>query len=106
MFMWMSSSAASNGKRPVSISRAIAARPERMACSSCAAITPTFASIAACASEPRMSCRHSFRSKPIEALISCITTDGPAAKRPPHCGLAASFRWSGVSLKAGGPSCC
>ena len=39
-----------------------------------------------------MSCRHSLRSKPIEALISCMITDGPAANRPPHCGLAASFR--------------
>ncbi len=48
-----------------------------------------------------MSCRHSFWSKPIEALISCITTEGPAAKRPPHCGLAASFRCFGVSLKGG-----
>jgi len=53
-----------------------------------------------------MSWRHSFLSKPIEALISCITTDGPAAKRPPHCGLAAALRWSGVSLKTGVPSCC
>ena len=38
--------------------------------------------------EPRMSCRHSLRSKPMEALISCMITDGPAAKRPPHCMLA------------------
>jgi hypothetical protein len=67
---------------------------------------PTRASIAACAKEPLMSCRHSFWSKPIEALISCITTDGPAANRPPHCGLAASFRCFGVSLKKGPASCC
>ena len=38
-----------------------------------------------------MSWRHSFRSKPMEALISCITADGPAAKRPPHCGFAATL---------------
>ncbi len=37
-----------------------------------------------------MSCRHSLRSKPIEALMSCMMTEGPLAKRPPHCALASS----------------
>ncbi len=53
---------------------------------------PARASMAAWASEPRISWRQSLRSKPIEALISAMITDGPAAKRPPHCALAASFR--------------
>ncbi len=85
MFMWMSSSASAKGKRPASISAAIASRPARIACSSSASMRPIRASIAACASEPRMSWRHILRSKPIEALISCMITDGPAANRPPHC---------------------
>jgi hypothetical protein len=55
---------------------------------------PIRANIAACAREPLISWRHSLRSKPIEALISCITTDGPAAKRPPHCWFAVALRRS------------
>jgi hypothetical protein len=76
-----------------------------MALSSSGVSTPARASIAAWAREPRMSCRHILRSKPIEALISCITTEGPAAKRPPHCWLASAFRKSGVSLNEKDPSC-
>ena len=56
-----------------------------------------------------MSWRHSFLSKPIEALISCITTEGPAAKRPPHCWLASALRralWgAGFWLTKGVPTC-
>jgi hypothetical protein len=49
--------------------------------------TPALASISAWAIDPRISCRHILRSKPIEALISCMMAAGPAANRPPHCGL-------------------
>ena len=35
-----------------------------------------------------MSCRHSALSKGIEAFISRMIADGPAAKRPPHIALA------------------
>ncbi len=95
MFMWMSSSAVSKLNRPASISAPIASSPARIAASSSGAMMPARASMAAWASEPLMSCRHSLRSNPIEALISAMITEGPAAKRPPHCALAGSFRRSG-----------
>ena len=90
MFMWMSSRATSKLKVPASISPAIRCRPARIACSSAASMMPVRASMAACASDPLMSCRHSARSKPIEALISCMIADGPPAKRPPHWAFALS----------------
>ncbi len=59
-----------------------------MACSSSAAsITPARASMAACARLPRMSWRHSLRSKPIEAFISCMMTDGPRCETPAPLGV-------------------
>ncbi len=66
--------------------------------------SPICASMAACARDAAISCRHSLRSKPMEALMSCMITDGPPAKRPPHCALADAFggrsagRGSGVSV--------
>jgi hypothetical protein len=48
---------------------------------------PCFISIRAWASEPAMSWAKSLRSKPMEALISSMMADGPAAKRPPHISL-------------------
>ena len=53
-----------------------------------------------------MSCRHSFRSKPMEALISCIITDGPRGEAAAPLRLAAALRlvgrlaqdWSSVML--------
>ena len=104
MFMWMSSSATSKAKRPVSISCAITSRPAPIAASSSADSSPIFASIAAWAREPRMSCRHSLRSNPMEALMSCMITDGPPAKRPPHCALAGSFGGTVVSVTEGVPA--
>jgi len=88
MFMCTSSSASLQAKPPDSISAAMAARPFLIAASSSAEMMPTWASMAAWAREPRMSCRHIFRSKPMEALMACMMAEGPSAKRPPHCWLA------------------
>jgi hypothetical protein len=45
---------------------------------------PCAPSIATCALEAAMSSRQKRLSKPIEALISRISAEGPPPKRPPH----------------------
>ena len=104
MFMWMSSSAVVKGKRPASIScgDGVQAVPDRLLVGR-VEHARSCASMAAWAREPRMSCRHSLRSKPIEALMACMTADGPAAKRPPHCMLASACAAFGVSVNEGVP---
>ena len=54
-FMWMSSSARENVKAPLSISAAMALSPRSIAVTSSRGRMPVAPSIAACASEPRMS---------------------------------------------------
>ena len=95
MFMWMSSSSATKGNRPASISAAIPSSPPRIAVSSTSSITPARASMAAWARLPLMSWRHILRSKPMEALMSCMITEGPRAKRPPHWAFASALRSRG-----------
>ena len=77
--MWMSSSASEKGNSPRSISPAMASSPSRMLVSSSGEMIPTWASMAAWARLPRMSWRHISRSKPIEALMACMTAEGPPA---------------------------
>src|SRR6476469_3832583 len=59
---------------------------------------PWAPSIATCALDAAMSCRHSALSNGIEALISRMMALGPSAKRPPHMEFAPvafpSFRLS------------
>src|SRR5688572_15624556 len=45
---------------------------------------PCLPSMATCAFDPDMSCRHKRLSNGMEAFISRITEAGPSAKRPPH----------------------
>src|SRR3546814_7027269 len=67
-------------------------RPSPMAAASARETMPCAASMATCARDARRSCRHSRLSKPIEAFISRIKAEGPAAKRPPHMLLEFSVR--------------
>src|SRR4051812_14883055 len=53
---------------------------------------PCRPSIATCACEPLMSCRHIRLSKGIDAFISRMTAEGPSAKRPPHIALELCLR--------------
>src|SRR3546814_17678862 len=55
-----------------------------MAAASSADTIPCFASIATCAFDPAMSCRHNRLSNGMEAFISRMIDAGPSAKRPPH----------------------
>src|SRR3546814_20073496 len=63
-----------------------------MAAASSRETMPWAAGMATCARDARRSCRHSRLSKPIEAFISRIKAEGPAAKRPPHMLLEFSVR--------------
>ena len=56
--MWMSSSLMSNANVPAAMSSPTASRPARMASASSGEMTPTLASILACALEPAMSSAH------------------------------------------------
>src|SRR3546814_20053449 len=54
-----------------------------MAAASSADTIPCFASIATCAFDPAMSCRHNRLSNGMEAFISRMIEAGPSANRPP-----------------------
>ena len=87
--MWMSSSAVENVNVPLAMSASIASRPSMMALASPCEMMFCLASMAAWAFDPATSWLASLASKPIEALISCMISAGPPAKRPPHSLLAA-----------------
>jgi hypothetical protein len=42
----------------------------------------------ACARDPAMSWAKKRWSKPMDALMRSITSEGPEVNRPPHCALA------------------
>src|SRR3546814_13445836 len=69
---------------PSSYSAAILSSPPEMAAASSADTIPCFASIATCAFDPAMSCRHNRLSNGMEAFISRMIEAGPSAKRPTH----------------------
>ena len=54
---------------------------------------PHAASMVACAFDPAISCRYIRLSKSIEALIACISSDGPLEKRPPQMLDVPSPEW-------------
>src|SRR5690606_36941271 len=68
-------------------SPAMRSRPTLIACTSSCETMPCLPSIATCAFDAAMSCRHSALSKGIEAFISRMIALGPSAKRPPHIWL-------------------
>ena len=87
-FMCTSSSAREKANRPASISSSTRSRPALIFLASSLEMMPWAASIAACAFEARMSWGARALSKPMEAFISCMTSAGDIAKRPPHILLA------------------
>ena len=58
--------------------------PRLISAASAFEMMPCFASMAAWALEPLMSCAKRRWSNPMEALISSMMASGPEAKRPPH----------------------
>ena len=84
MVMWMSSRSQFSGTPLASYSAAMVSSPPAIAAASSAETIPCAASISTWALDAARSCRHSALSKGIEAFISRMTEDGPAANRPPH----------------------
>jgi len=60
----------------------MAFRPSNMPASSALVSKPTFCNMVACATEPRMSCRHRRQSNEIDSVNCATSAAGPAAKRP------------------------
>ncbi len=89
MCMWMSSRSRTNANRPASISARISDRPRSICRHSSAVSRPTFSSIRACASEPRISCSKSLRSNEIDSVNDSTRRSVWPANRPPH-GLPAT----------------
>src|ERR1019366_2176515 len=91
----MSSSATSNLNLPASISRSMARKPLPIRAASAREINLTFASMLACAIEPRMSWRNSRRSNGSDAVNASTSGRRPLAKRPrrmlPDAAFAARF---------------
>jgi hypothetical protein len=83
----MSSRERENVKAPLSISPRMLLSPRSIAATSSTGRMPVAPSIAACASEPRMSWGARRLSKSTDALISSMMSLGALAKRPPHIRL-------------------
>ncbi len=92
---WMSSSAISNLNRPRAISVSMRSRPPTIARISLARNSPTFASICACAIEPRISWRKSRRSKGKDAVNASTSGIRPRANLPRMrlCAALTLFFW-------------
>ena len=82
MFMWTSSKAGCHRNRPASISRPISSSPRAMAFNSSPLSSPACLSIAACARDPWMSCRHNRQSNETDSVNRATSAAGPPAKRP------------------------
>ena len=87
MTMWMSSRSQFSGTPFASYSAATRSSPSAIAAASSVETMPCAPSMATCAFDAAMSCRHSALSNGIEALISRMIALGPSAKRPPHIAL-------------------
>ena len=82
--MWMSSSAACSGSLPLAISSATASRPLTICSASAAEISPTAASMRACAWLPRTSSRSSRRSKSMLAFRAAAAGSMAPENRAPR----------------------
>ena len=77
--------------RPASISARISVRPRTICWHSSGVSKPTWASISACAIEPRMSCSKSRRSKEIDSVNCSTRWSVLASNRPPQGLLATDY---------------